>query len=176
MTEPFIGEIQLMAGNQVPSQWVLCDGTELEIQFNTVMYSLIGNTYGGNGTTTFRLPNLMGCIVCGAGDGPGLSPRKMGDQFGTYTAQLDPSSVPPHSHPMNLFFDRTSSDRGTDAIPGGHVTSPGEAYALVVNPSTTVTASNSPMIAQASGGGAHENRQPVVGLNYMIAMTGIMPA
>jgi microcystin-dependent protein len=175
MTEPFIGEIQLMAGTQVPSQWVLCDGTELEVQYNTVLFSLIGATYGGNGSTTFRLPNLMGCIPCGVGQGPGLSQRTIGRKFGADSVQLSVDTLPSHSHPMTVFLDRVTGDKLPDPVAGGRVSTPGEAFAMVNGASTIVTAPNSPMIAQSTGADPHENRQPVLGLFYMIAMTGIMP-
>src|SRR3954453_18765030 len=115
MSEPFIGEIKLFAGNFAPRGYALCNGQLLAISQNPALFSILGTTYGGNGQTTFGLPDLRGRVPMHAGQGPGLTPRSLGEQSGTETVTLLSTQMPAHSH--SLTADNNSADV-TD--PTGH--------------------------------------------------------
>ena len=96
--EPYIAEIVLFGGNFAPRGWAFCDGSLLSIAQNTALFSLLGTTYGGNGQTTFALPDLRGRVAIHAGQGPGLTPRDLGESFGTEQVTLTVAQLPAHSH------------------------------------------------------------------------------
>ena len=100
MTTPFLGEIQIFGFPFAPFQWALANGTTMSIQQNAALYSLLGTNFGGNGTTNFLLPNLAGRAPCNQGQGPGLSQRVIGENFGAFNVALDITTMPSHQHPM----------------------------------------------------------------------------
>ncbi|MFK3775979.1 phage tail protein [Pseudomonas sp. NPDC089406] len=102
MSEPYVGEIRLFAGNYAPVNWLACDGSILKITDYQALYSLIGTTYGGDGRDTFMLPDLRGRVVVGQGNGTGLTPRTLGQAFGTETVTLAAENTPPHQHPFSV--------------------------------------------------------------------------
>src|SRR5262245_43747114 len=110
--DPFLAEIRIFAGNFAPRGWALCNGQLLAIAQNTALFSLLGTTYGGNGTTTFGLPNLQNRLPMHAGQGPGLSPRDLGEVSGEETVTLVMNQMPQHSHAL-----RTLTDPGDLADP-----------------------------------------------------------
>src|SRR6185312_7021530 len=116
MTDPFLAEIRMFAGNFAPRGWALCDGQLIPISQNTALFALLGTTYGGDGKTTFALPNLMGTAPMQQGQGPGLSDRFLGETGGVPYVTLLTSAIPAHTHQVNA----------VDA--GGDVTTPGNAY------------------------------------------------
>src|SRR5258708_7028221 len=100
MTSPFVAEIRMFPFNFAPTGWALCDGQLLSISQNTALFSLLGTTYGGDGRTTFGLPNLQGSVPMHPGPGPGLSPHDLGETGGSETVTLQQSETPQHNHPM----------------------------------------------------------------------------
>lgn len=175
--EPFIGEIRLLPFSFAPKNWALCNGQILPIQQNTALFSIIGTTYGGNGTTNFQLPNLQGQVVAGVGQGPGLSLWSWGEQQGENGVTLLTTEIPAHNHLITAMNN-----------PGSAPTPAADAYlakdvrggAGVINYMLTPGAANTAMAPQTIGvtGGntAHENRQPFLALNYCIALAGVFPA
>lgn len=177
MTTPFIGEIQLFGFNYAPQGWAFANGALLPVSQNTALFSLLGTTYGGDGQTTFALPNLGGKTACHQGRGPGLTPRVMGAAFGEDSVSLQSQELPAHSHSLQLFRQPdpgklASSPSAGDAIapPAGRQTSAFAAGA----------AANAPFADNAIGGVGgsqpHENRQPYLALNFCIALSGVYPS
>lgn len=175
MTSPYLGEIQVFGFNFTPYGWASCNGATLQIQQYSALFSLIGTQYGGNGTTTFQLPNFTGRAPCGQGQGPGLTPRTMGDTFGTNTVQLDTTQTPAHTHQLTL-------SRQTDASLQRNVPQTGDgltsitgtnAFVPAATPNTTLLPQ---AVASAGSGQEHENRQPMLALNFCIALQGAFPS
>ena len=116
MSEPFLAEIRTFAGNFEPTGWAFCDGRLLSISQNTALFSLLGTTYGGNGTSNFALPDLRGRAPMNAGNGPGLTPRSLGENGGAETVTISPAQAPAHGHAFHA-----SSGSGNSADPSGNV-------------------------------------------------------
>jgi microcystin-dependent protein len=116
MSEPFIAEIRIFAGNFPPRGWAFCNGQLLQIAQNTALFSLIGTTYGGDGRTTTALPDLQGRAPLHPGHGPGLSSRRLGEAGGEVVVELTPAEMPSHSHALVA-----SGDTAADADPAGNV-------------------------------------------------------
>ncbi len=163
--DPFLSEIRIFCGNFAPRGWAFCQGQLLSISQNTALFSLLGTTYGGNGATTFGLPNLMGCVPMHPGQGPGLSPRQAGDAIGAVSVQLGTNNLPAHTHgPL-----RALSSPGTADSPAGQVLAGGGSYAPT--PDTTAESTS------AAGQGAPVNvMQPFLALNFIIAIQGLYPS
>jgi microcystin-dependent protein len=168
-TLPYIGEIMLFAGNFAPQGWAMCDGQILAIAPNQALFSLLGTAYGGNGTTTFALPDLRGRSPLHWGQGAGLSNRVRGEQGGEVDHTLTLAELPAHTHAV-----RGSAGDGTSASPAGTYIARNAAsiplYAATAN--TTMAAG---VFSTAGGGQPHPNRQPVLALNFIIALQGIYP-
>lgn len=172
MTQPYIGEIQLFGFNFNPRGWAYANGATLAISQNTALFSLIGTIYGGNGQTTFQLPNFAGRAGNQQGQGPGLSPRSLGQSFGANTVTLTSNQIPQHTHGINAYVP---SNSGSPAV-NGALSQPGLAANRPFNtgPQNTTFAPN--MISPSQGGGfPHENQQPYLGVNFCIALQGIYP-
>ena len=170
MSEPFIGEIRIWALNFAVRNWATCDGQLLQIAQNTALFSLLGTTYGGDGRTTFGLPNLQGRAPMHPGNGPGLTSRSLGQQGGSETATLTAANLPPHDHTMRaLDADAQSTD------PSGNLlaTSNEDNY-------NELSAPNVPLSSLAKGSAssnlAHDNMQPYLALTFLIALVGIFPS
>ena len=170
--DPFIGEIRLFAGNFAPKGWAFCDGSLLPIQQNTALYSLLGITYGGDGKTTFALPDLRGKAPIHRGAGPGLSNYQLGQSGGSSTVTLTQAQIPSHTHQpkANSSVNATNPEGGlwgsTQRVLGG-ITAYG--------PSTGLAPMNAAAIIPAGGSQPHNNMQPYLGLNFIIALEGIFP-
>lgn len=165
--DPFVGEIRLFGFNFAPRGWAFCDGSLLAIAQNTALFSLLGTMYGGDGRTTFGLPDLRGRVPLGFGQGPGLTARTQGESAGSETVTLTPPQLPPHGHTVAAASTATTKNPA-GAVPaftaGG--TSYGAAPDLSMSP------------AMIGGGGTsqpHPNMQPYLALNWCIALTGIFP-
>lgn len=165
--DPFIGQIMLVGFNFAPNGWALCNGQLLSIAQNTTLFSLLGTTYGGNGQTTFALPDLRGRVPVGAGQGPGLQNYELGEFSGQETVTLTTNQMPTHSHAVSA-----NAARGGVFTPVHNFLGSGDLY----NPATDGSTMNPGMIVQAGGSQPHENRQPFLGLNYIIALVGIYPS
>jgi microcystin-dependent protein len=178
MSEPFIGEIILFAGNFAPSGWALCNGQTISIQQNQALFSIIGTTYGGNGVTTFNLPDLRGRVAVSAGQGIGLSSYALGEQAGTENVTLLTSQIPQHNHAVKAQTTAVSVVPPTGAYLGqqpaeGKNTPPG--FVPSNTPPGTAVTMAPDMISLVGGSQPHTNIQPTLALNYIIALQGIYP-
>ena len=171
MADPFLGEIRTFAGNFAPSGWALCQGQLLPIAQNDALFSLLGTTYGGDGQSTFALPNLAGRISLHQGTGPGLSPRTMGEAGGSEAVSLSGQQIPVHNHAANCSntgannLSPVGSYWSTD--PGGNT----GAYSTADGSQLAGTA-----IGNTGGGQPHNNLQPYLVITYIIALEGIYPS
>ena len=166
--EPFIGEIIMFGGNFAPRGWALCDGSLLSISQNSALFSILGTTYGGDGRTTFGLPDLRGRAPVHPGNGPGLTPRQLGEKSGAETVTLSVGQMPAHNHAVTC-----SDKRGNSDLPEGNVLAhdPDEPYR------NEIAATMSPqMIADAGSGQGHPNMQPYLCVNFIIALQGTYPS
>lgn len=161
-SEPFIGSIQQVAFNYAPRGWAMCNGQLISIEQNQALFALLGITYGGNGTTTFALPDLRGRVPLHQGQGPGLSQYFPGYSGGSETVTLTQSQMPPHAHGLPAAGDQT-----TDRPTGNVAPAVGGSYGI---PSTTVGSS-----ATVGNGASINNMQPYLAINYIIALEGIWP-
>lgn len=178
MTEPFIGSIVMFAGNFAPRGWALCNGQLLSISQNTALFSILGTTYGGNGQTTFALPDLRGRVPLQAGQGPGLSSYNLGQQGGNETVTLTTPQMPTHNHSVLA----NNADANTNTATGNALANSNGSFSgdsVTVN-SYTNASPNTPLsplsIGTAGGSQPHENRPPYLGINFIIATEGIYPS
>lgn len=177
MSEPFIGQIQIFPYNFPPRGWAFCLGQLIAIQQNTALFSLLGTQYGGNGTTTFALPNFGGSAAAAQGNGPGLTPRVNGETYGSPTVTLISTEMPVHNHGVVLYAQNTSSRRAASPSAGSALSVTSDTAAKSFLPSGPVnTTFGSNMLSFAGGSQAHENRQPYLTLGFCIALEGIFPS
>ncbi len=177
MTEPFIGEIQIFGFNFNPRGWAFCNGATLPIQQNTALFALLGTTYGGNGQTTFQLPNFADRAGCQQGQGPGLTHRSLGEAFGTNTVTLTSTQIPVHNHGINAFSQSDVSKKSGSPSNGSALSSMGSGAAkpFIAAPLNTTFAPD--MIQpSAAGGQPHQNQQPYLAVNFCIALQGVFPS
>jgi microcystin-dependent protein len=167
MSEPFIAEIRMVPFNFAPRGWALCNGQLIPISQNTALFSLIGTFYGGDGRTTFALPNLQGAAPMHQGQGPGLTPRVLGETGGSETVTLLPTQIPAHTHPLT-----GSGDDANTLSPAG--ASPAVAGVPQYRPDQN-TAMAPGALGTAGGGQPHNNLQPYLTVNFVIALQGIFP-
>ncbi len=166
--DPFIGEIRMFAGNFAPAGWALCQGQLLAIAEYETLFNLIGTTYGGDGESTFALPNLCGRLPVHQGQGPGLTNRTLAEQAGVEEVFLTVNQMPIHNHAL-LAGHRPASSR---AASGAYFAEPGRDMYAATGPSTTMAAAS---VAQAGAVEAHSNLMPFVTVSYIIALFGIFP-
>jgi microcystin-dependent protein len=172
--DPFLGEIRMVGFNFAPVGWALCNGSILNIQQNTALFSLLGTTYGGNGTTTFALPDLRGRVPVSQGHGPLTSAYTLGQQGGAENVTLTGAQMPAHTHglaansaagsatsPINGFI-ASASDSNGGAVTGYATSSNG--------------ALNAAAVTVSGGNQAHNNLQPYLSVNFIIATVGIFPS
>ncbi|WP_221090844.1 phage tail protein [Deinococcus aquaedulcis] len=168
--EPFIGEIQMFAGNFPPRGWALCNGQLLPIAQNTALFSLLGTMYGGDGRTTFALPNLQAASPMAPGAGPGLTPRTQGEQGGAATVTLLSSELPPHTHAVGAF-----DIPGTSAVPTDRSLARSVNY-NAYGPGSPNVALGAQSVGAAGGNQPHNNLPPYLAVTFIIALQGIYPA
>lgn len=171
MSEAFIGEIRMFAGNFAPRGWAFCQGQLLSIAQNTALFSLLGTTYGGNGQTTFALPDLRGRLPMQPGQGPGLSPRTLGEQGGSETVTLLSNQMPAHNHMVNA-----SSAHGEVETPSGTFLAADSTATVLNYGSSADTTMNPAAIGAAGGSQPHDNMSPFTCVNFIIATEGIYPS
>jgi microcystin-dependent protein len=166
--DPYLGEIRPVGFNFAPQGWAFCAGQILSIAQNTALFSLLGTNYGGNGTTTFALPDLRGRVPVGTGQGPGLSTYDLGESSGTETHTLILSEIPPHKHSLQVDTNNAAFE-----TPAGHY--PAVSARKVYGTGTPT--STLPLTGVGIGGGdlPHNNMQPYLTVNYIIALQGIYP-
>jgi microcystin-dependent protein len=173
MSNPFVAEIRIFAGNFAPTGWALCDGQLLPISQNTALFSLLGTTYGGNGTSNFALPNLQGSAPMSSGQGPGLTNRFLGESGGSQTVTLITTEIPTHTHTPQAF----STSKADQTSPAGHVWSKAQSGRQPL-PMYSATP-GAPMYAQAlqptGNDQPHNNMMPFETLTFIIALQGIFP-
>jgi microcystin-dependent protein len=173
MADPFVAEIRILPFNFAPTGWAFCNGQILPISQNTALFSLLGTTYGGNGSTNFALPNFQGCAPLHFGQGSGLSPYYLGQTGGTQTVTLTQVQIPIHTHQVNA-----NSSTGTKVSPQGNTwaVAGAERSEKMYSANTTSPVSmNSQAIAVSGGGQPHNNLMPYLTLNFCIALQGIYP-
>ncbi len=172
MAEPFIGQIIMFGGNFAPVGYALCNGQLLPISQNTALFSLLGTTYGGNGTTTFALPNLQGRVPIHMGQGPGPSPYYLGQEGGSETVTLTVPQIPSHNHPAGCQSGDANSQSPAGNIPAKEVAGATAVYSTS-QPNATMAAG---AIGLTGGNQPHENLPPFLTLNFCIALQGIYPS
>ncbi|NVN97717.1 MAG: phage tail protein [Geobacteraceae bacterium] len=170
MSDQFVGEIRMFGGNFAPMDWAFCDGSTLQISQYDVLYAAIGTTYGGNGTSNFNLPDLRGRVPVHMGTGTGLTPRTIGNSFGTENETLQVAHIPAHSHAIN------AGGPGTAAAPGGNYPGDSSGFNLYS------TAAPDSLMNQASVGSSpptpaqpHSNLMPAQCIYFIIATNGYFP-
>jgi microcystin-dependent protein len=168
MSEPYLGGIYMFAGNFAPTGYALCNGQLMSISQNTALFSLLGTTYGGNGTTTFGLPNLLGASPLSSGQGAGLSQRALGETGGTTTVTLLSSELPSHTHAA-----QGVAAAGTQQAPGSSDTW-AEIRGLPYAP-TPDGVMDPRAISPAGGNQPHNNMPPYLVITFIIALQGIFP-
>lgn len=169
MSEPFVGQIAAVGFNFAPPDWALCDGRSLPITSYMNLFTVIGTTFGGDGQTTFNLPDLRGRGAVGAGQGPGLSDYDLGQSSGSEQATVTRDQIAAHRH------DMTGSNSSSMSVPAPNALL-GPAGAQVYAQSSAVTPLSPASVSTAPGLGLpHENRQPYQTINYIIALQGYLP-
>jgi microcystin-dependent protein len=172
MSDPYVGEIRPFAGNFAPVGWALCDGSLLAIADNQVLFTLIGTTYGGNGQTTFGLPDLRGRALIHQGTGSGLSTYVIGDPVGVETVTLTAGQMAGHGH---SFAGTTSG--GSTSTPGPTVVLGATLPGFPIYDGTATQVALSPRAVSTAGGSQpHNNRQPFLAITYIISLFGIFPS
>ncbi len=174
MSDPFLGQISAFGFNFAPTGWFLCQGQTLPISQYSALYSLLGTYYGGNGTTTFQLPNLQGRVPLGYGQGPGLSNYQIGQPGGQAAVTMQVTNMPTHSHPLYAAYVLANQASAAGQMLGGGVKAgvQGKVYAAT-SPTTALTAGS---IGLAGGSQPHNNVQPTLVLNYCICYSGVYPS
>lgn len=172
--EPFIGQVCLFGFNFVPRGWAACDGQLMSIAQNQALFSLLGTTYGGDGRTTFGLPDLRGRAAVSDGTGPGLNPIRQGEKVGAQLVTLSASQLPSHTHTATLHAE---AKPGSSNNPNGKMLALGGDSYAPVDPVEDKTLAPESIKIQATGNNAPVITQsPVLGMNYCIALQGIFPS
>jgi microcystin-dependent protein len=169
MAQPYVGEIRMFGGNFAPAGWMFCNGQILPISENETLFQLIGTTYGGDGQSTFALPNLQSRLPMHMGTGPGLSNRILAESGGTETVTLTVNQIPAHTHVPQ------ASNAGTSDNPANNFwarTTTGKSYGTT----PTDTTMNPQTISAVGGSQPHENMHPFLCVSYIISLFGIFPS
>lgn len=185
-SEPFIAQIIMFGGSFAPRGWALCDGQLLSVPQNTALFSLLGTTYGGDGRTTFGLPDLRGRVAIHPGTGPGLSKVNLGEKGGVENVTLTTAQMPSHSHDISHGHSadmNVSSANGTLKVPAGNVLAVGKSKIYSTAAPDVQMAAGAVSVDSHAGssgtkgsGQSHENRQPYLGINHLIALSGVFPS
>lgn len=173
MSEPFVAEIRIFAGNFAPRGWAFCDGQLLPISQNTALFSLLGTTYGGDGRTTTALPNLQGRAPMHPGRGPGLTDRRLGQRGGAEHITLTEAQTPNHNHNLMAAVQPASQFSPTNTSSLGR--SVGTNIYATDSAPTPVTMSSETLNSQG-GSQSHNNMQPFITMNFIIALVGLYPS
>ena len=170
MSDHFVGEVRIYAGETAPDGWAICDGRLLSIQDFPQLYSVVGTTYGGDGREAFALPNLSGRVAVHAGYRPGLVARRLGESGGSATVALDEGHLPIHEHDVAIPNGRATLGAPSDSALLASASSPSGFSDKRAGQLMSVRA-----IGKAGASQPHNNMQPYLALNYIIALTGIVP-
>lgn len=176
MSDPFIAEIRMFGFTFAPYGWAACNGQLVPVQQNTALFALIGTAFGGDGRTTFGLPNFQGAVPVGVGDGPGLTPRSMGEEGGETQLSLLTSEMPAHNHPAVVGRTPlgTASAPAANLLPTAENSTQVSCYDLVSTAPLNTTMSPYMLFPQG-GGQPHENRQPYLAVGFCMALRGVFP-
>lgn len=173
MSSPFVAEIRIFAGNFAPTGWALCNGQLLPISQNTALFSLLGTFYGGDGKSTFALPNLQGSAPMFWGNGAGLSPHSLGESSGSQTVTLQQTEIPAHVHAASAINTPPPANAGVGGPTSALARSSGAtAYETAAVPAATMSLQS---LAVAGGGQPHNNMMPYLTLTFIIALQGVFP-
>ncbi len=173
MAQPYIGEIRMFAGNFAPTGWALCNGQLLPISEYDALFNLIGTTYGGDGQTTFALPDLQGRVPIHAGSGAGLSPYIIGESGGVETVAVTVAQAPTHDHGWAVLTAAGTADK--EKLPGGYLANGALlVYDNSASPPTTPLGGST--VAPVGGSQAHENMAPYLVLTFIVSLFGIFPS
>lgn len=172
MANPFLAEIRIFPFNFAPKGWAFCDGQLLPLSQNTALFSLLGTTYGGDGKSTFALPDMQGNTPMHPGQGPGLSLHDLGETGGTQTVTLLQTEIPSHSHVVNATTAASQADPTASvwANPGGR-----PAPNFFADSGGTSLLMNDTALSITGGSQPHNNMQPYLTLNFCIALQGVYP-
>jgi len=177
-SEPFIAEIIMFGGNFAPRGWAFCEGQLLPINQYQALFSILGTTYGGDGRTTFGLPDLRGRVPMHPGTGPGLTTYRLGQKAGVEQVALTTNQIPSHTHTATAAVNATDNS-GDAETPGGNVWAKkarDDDYSTAAPDVEMKAGAVEVTVANAGGGGAHENRQPYLAVNFIIATIGTFPS
>ncbi|MEP6491703.1 MAG: tail fiber protein [bacterium] len=167
----YVGEIRMFAGNFAPAGWMFCDGSTLPISENETLFQLIGTTYGGDGESTFNLPNLASRVPVHMGVGPGGATYQVGEMAGTEQETLTVQQIPAHTHPL-----MASTSGGTVQTPQGNVLASTSGGIQLYYEGQTNGNMNASAIGPAGGSQPHDNVQPFLCINFIISLFGIFPS
>lgn len=170
MSEPFIGEIKIFPYSFAPQGWAYCNGQIMQISQNQALFAVIGITYGGNGSTTFALPNLQGRVPISFGSGPGLTPRTIGQSSGSNFVTLSVGQIPGHTHTLS----GESVDGTQKTVNNAYPAQAGSQFSYQ-NAASPLAQMNGAALSTSGGSQPHANMQPCLGVNYCIALIGIFP-
>ena len=179
MADQFLGEIRMVGFNFAPAGWALCNGQVMAISQNTALFSLLGTQFGGNGVSTFALPDLQSCVPIDQGQGPGLSSYVIGEMTGTEEVNILLNEMPQHNHTLGVSTAHGTVTSPSNAVLGltasgtGRVPPPGNLDFVAAPGNVTMSAAS---IGIAGGSLPHSNIQPYLTINFIIALTGIFPS
>ena len=170
MAQPYVGEIRMFGGNFAPAGWHFCDGSPLAISEFDTLFNLIGTTYGGDGQSTFNVPDLNGRVPVHQGTGSGLSQRTIGEAAGVESVTLTTQQLAGHSHTL-----QASKNIGNSSNPGGQVLATGTNVLLFrqISPNVPMAAN---IIGPAGGSQPHDNMMPYLAISFIISLFGIFPS
>jgi microcystin-dependent protein len=174
--EPALAVITMFAGNFAPQGWAKCEGQLLLINQNQALFSLLGTTYGGNGTTNFALPDFRNRSPLGAGQGPGLSNRTLGERFGAETVTLTSNNLPTHNHTASIAVASTSSAGTSDEVDAAIFATGGANHFAPAAQASGSMGDVSATISPAGGSNPINIRQPYIAVTFIIALQGIFPS
>lgn len=167
MAEPFLAEIRLFAGSYAPRGWAFCNGQLLPVLQNISLFSLLGTVYGGNGSTTFGLPDLRGRVPVHPGQGAGLASRRLGDRGGKASVALTAAELPVHTHALHA----VPEDGNSSKIAGNGIGQGNDVY----GPPNHLLELRGDALGETGAGQAHDNMQPYLALQFIIAVAGRFP-
>ena len=175
----YIGEIRLFAGNFAPRNWAFCDGRLLPISSYTALFSILGTQYGGDGRTTFALPDLRGRVPLGPGQGPGLTSRQQGQASGAEQATLNANQIPAHTHSATATAHGSTSP-GDQSSPQNNYPAAGSdggpSFFGASQDAQLGAGAVQAQLQNTGGGQGHENLQPWLAINYIICLQGLYPS
>lgn len=174
MSEPYLGEIAMFGGNFAPRGWAFCDGQLLPISSYTALFSILGTTYGGDGRTTFALPDLRGRAPLHQGNGSGLTPKSLGERGGEEMVSISAANLPSHSHtlPVSDETGDTDTPSASSYLADASQVSGRDAHSF----SGTSNSAMGNLTTHPGGSLPHNNMQPFTTINYIIALQGLFPS